>query len=131
MLDAVYGFVSVSAPLPVFLCLCSVVVFLPQCLCSWTCVCVGANSGCVSIAVFVLVFLLPGKVMWAGCSEEQRFILCLSLCSCVCWSQMTCCIGSWLEGACVFCVQVCTPLIVESAELVGFLLLKRAGLVNL
>ena len=55
--------VVVSTSLPVFLCLCSVVVFLPQCLCSWTCVCVGANSGCVSIAVFVLVFLLPVKVM--------------------------------------------------------------------
>ena len=30
-----------------------------------------------------------------------------------------------------FCVQVCTPLVVESAELVGFLLSKRAGLINL
>ena len=102
--DAVYGFVSVSAPLPVFICLCSVVVVLPQCLCSWTCVCVGANSGCVSIVVLVLVlvFLIPGKVMWAGCSEEQRFILCLSLCSCVCWSKITRCTGSWLVGVCVF-----------------------------
>ena len=73
-----------------------------QCLRSWTCACGGANSGCVSIAVFVLVFLLPVKVMWYGCSEEQRFILCLSLCSCVCWSQRTRCTGSWLEGVCVF-----------------------------